>query len=223
MAGPKMGNTYPNAISSYPSWVAHATPYTAEWGNSVGFEFYKIEYELGVDPRGVYASVKARLDGMPSYVGFNYWARGYYNTAAVYVDSAGSFPLNFDVSEHDADGCFDLSSRRYIYARVTGFYKIVWNFCTEFSASAQDTVFGLTIYRRRGGIDWMVGQDSKMENAHAKPHNLTFNVVTSVHMVAGERLYANFYISNAVALWFYKDTPNSNMVDFRLITAGEEN
>jgi len=60
--GPKLGNTYPIIISSYPSWVAHITPYTAEWGNSVGFEFYSIEYTLGTNVQGTHLDVRRRFE-----------------------------------------------------------------------------------------------------------------------------------------------------------------
>ena len=69
MSSPKMGNNYPGAISSYPTWVAHETPYTAEWGDSVGYEFYSIEYELGVNVRKGYNSLALRLDQIETDVG----------------------------------------------------------------------------------------------------------------------------------------------------------
>lgn len=190
MSGPKMQNAYPAAISTYPSWVAHETPYTAEWGNSVGYEFYLIEYELGEAPRGSYNSVKERLDAMPQFVGFSYFARGYY-TYPLGSTTSGEKPLYFNVADRDIDGSFDLVGRRNITAKVAGWYRITWNQLIEVVSSTFPCDVWLDVTRSRGGVPSHVGECRIVFEA---TNLLTLLVNTIVYLNEGEYIYGSVWI-----------------------------
>jgi len=98
MSNPKMQNAYPGAISTYPTWTAHETPYTAEWGDSVGYEFYSIEYELGANVRKGFINLATRLDDFNSRI---------IAVEGDYVDkSGGDFEGNIGFSYNDIENAY---------------------------------------------------------------------------------------------------------------------
>ena len=195
MTGPKMGNTYPGAISSQPNWVAHETPYTAEYGNSVGFEFYLVEYELGIAPRGTYNSVRARLDGLPKYLGFNFFARGYYLQIVPFTVN-GVHAVFFEIAEHDADSCFDLVGRRNITAKVSGWYHVVWNIQIVSAAGTYPNTVNFYLTKSGGDIDADFGHDNRILE---RAGNYSFTANESVYLNAGQYIYA-WYMSGSNTL-----------------------
>lgn len=213
MANPKMGNNYPAAISTYPSWVAHETPYTAEWGNSVGFEFYLIEYELGESPRGSYNSVADRLDSFPDYSGFNYWARGYYMWTISNV-GPGTFGVYFNIAEHDKDDVFDLVGRRKITAPVTGWYNIKWNLFIEGGSGVYPCEAYFRVKRSRGGIYQYAGKSMIVLERQGF---YTLRVNETVHLEKDEYLTADLYFDQSVQM-FTRGEYESSVVDFTLIS-----
>lgn len=126
MSNPKMGNNYPGALSTYPSWVAHETPYTAEWGNSVGYEFYLIEYELGVAPRGTYNSVSERIEALEVVSGFNYFTWAYLRYNQLRADNTDWQKVDIDGIKIDEGGMWD-SVNKIIKIKVAGWYEIIGN------------------------------------------------------------------------------------------------
>ncbi len=213
MAAPKMGNTYPSAISSYPTWVAHETPYTAEWGNSVGYEFHLIEYELGSAPRGQYNSVKDRLDSFPEFSGYNYWARGYY-MHNIQRTGPGSFGLYFNVAEHDKNNVFDLTGRRNVTAPVTGWYHVIWNLFIESMSGDFPCAVWFKVRRSRGGIYLNAGENYLVIE---RAGFYSMRVDVSVHLEKDEYINADIYIAGTTLI-HTRPEYDSNVVDFRLIT-----
>lgn len=213
MAGPKMGNTYPSAISSYPNWVAHETPYTAEWGDSVGYEFHLIEYELGESPRGSYNSVKDRLDSFPEFSGFNFWARGYYMYNVAHL-APGTYNVFFNVAEHDKNNVFDLVGRKKIIAPVTGWYHVTWNQFIEAGSGAYPCAVKFQVYRSRGGIYQFVGQCFR---TFERAGFLSFMVDASVHLEKDEYIVGKIFYATETAI-YTRGELDTNVVDFRLIT-----
>ncbi|MCX6703973.1 MAG: hypothetical protein NTZ07_00825 [Candidatus Woesebacteria bacterium] len=214
MSGPKMGNVYPGALSDYPTWTAHQTPVTAEWENSVGFEFYLVEYELGIAPRGTYKSVKDRLDSFPEYSGFNYFARGYYSAA---TQATGPAYQNtyFDVAENDIDLVFNLTNRSSITAKVSGWYHIIWNITLEQAAGALPNTVYFEVLRSRNDIDGIVGVDYKNVCVTGI---FTMSVNASVYLDAGEYIYGHIYHSS-ISIVHLRGDRGFNSITFKLIDA----
>lgn len=214
MPGPKMGNSYPSSISSYPGWVAHATPYTAEWGNSVGFEFYLIEYALGANPQGPYQDVAARLNAQPTLSGFNYWARGYYMQQQTLI-GPGSNDVYFEIAEHDVDEVFDLVGRKNVTAAVSGWYMINWTLFIEIPAGVFPCEVQFYITRSRGGIYAGVGR-SNLVIERAGWYSML--VSQSVYLDAGEYISATIGVDTNTQVNIRPEAFGC-VVDFRLITA----
>lgn len=214
MTAPKMGNSYPGSLSSYPSWVAHETPYTAEWGNSVGYEFYLIEYELGVAPRGTYNSLKERLDANPNYTGFNYWAKGYYLYPIV-TTTVANHPVYFDVVEHDSDLIFDLVGRRNITAPVSGWYNVKWRVDVDCGSGTYPCELKLYVESDMPGPNKFVGiHRLVLERAG----NYTLMVDATKYLSAGSYVFAYYHCDEEVQIQNESGSGN-NEVQIRLIDA----
>lgn len=207
-----MGNLYPAAISTYPTWVAHETPYTAEWGNSVGYEFYLIEYELGENPRGEYKDLATRLDAMTELIGFSYFARGYYIQTLSYP-AIHTIPLYFERAQNDQEGVFDLVGRRNITAKKSGWYEIIWHAWIEVSSGTFPSDARLYVFKSEApnydeiGLDFQVIQGAGW-------YTLTAHCFT--YLNAGQYVYAEITVDQDLALFTRHDWASQGIV-FRQI------
>jgi len=88
-----MSASYPNSIKSFPTLVDGVDDYLASHNNERGEEITAIETELGTQPKGSDASVKARLDRMETE----------FMTKAVY-DTNNDGRVNLSVDADTVDG-----------------------------------------------------------------------------------------------------------------------
>lgn len=139
-----MGNTYPGSISSYPGWVAHVTPYTAEWSNSVGFEFYSIEYELGTNPKGSFVNVKERIEAIEENIGFNYFTWAYLRYQQLKADNNNWQKVDLDDVKIDEGAMWDVGNKRILINKA-GWYEVIGNLSYEpkSNTAATDQYFQL--------------------------------------------------------------------------------
>lgn len=214
MSGPKMQNAYPTAISTYPTWVAHETPYTAEWGTSVGYEFYLIEYELGEAPRGSYNSVKERLDSFPEFYGFNYWARGYY-FGSLGFPADHDIPIYFEFAQHDIDSVFDLVGRRNITAKVDGWYEINWNVFLEITGGAFPVDIQMEVKKSICTNYYTVGYDFKVIE---RAGWYTMNVHGCTYLHAGQYVYGHITATEDLT-WYTRGDRAALGVTIKLLDA----
>ncbi len=104
--------------------------------------------ELGTNPKGAYASVKARIEAIQSPAR----VRAYLNTITG-VASGEFVKVPFDAEEYDEKGEYDHEVNHKYTAKETGLYLITS--AVNFKAIDSDIVFLLAIFKNGTQINWV--------------------------------------------------------------------